>query len=237
MTCSMALWIALPIRASGMTSGSFTFSTYFQWNSRGQRSAVATFEADHGAWINARVDGTVAEGSRKLAARDSPADNHDVSELSCEVCCARVHELRRGRCWGCYARWVDARPVGLGARCVTCGEKRRRYLKSIELHGAWQAMCFNCAGQLLHLAPLPETLGELRQVISRERRAIDRRVGKPDSRVFQYERRVGERRTSRADYPAVDDDMIIEVTIDGDLGFEDLTQIRELIEPDVLKAV
>lgn len=152
---------------------------------------------------------------------------------SCEVCNARVNELRRGRCWGCYARWVDARPVGLGARCVTCTEKRRRVLKTVELHGAWHPMCFNCAGQLLHLDPLPATLAELKQLVSRERRASDRRIGKPDTRVFQYERRVGERRSSRDEYPTVDDDMIIEVVldmpIDGEVDFDDITQIRELV--------
>ena len=151
--------------------------------------------------------------------------------MECEVCCAKVTELRRGRCWGCYARWVDARPVGVGARCVTCPEKRRRVLKTVELHGAWHPMCFNCAGQLLHLDPLPATLAELKKLVSRERRASDRRIGKPDTRVFQYERRVGERRSSREEYPIVDDDMIIEVILDADDGcdFDDITQIRELV--------
>ena len=154
--------------------------------------------------------------------------------MECEVCCAKVTELRRGRCWGCYARWVDARPVGVGARCVTCTEKRRRLLKTVELQGAWHPMCFNCAGQLLHLDPLPATLAELKLLVSRERRASDRRIGKPDTRVFQYERRVGERRSSRDEYPTVDDDMIIEVILDatddnGEVDFEDITQIRELV--------
>ena len=97
-------------------------------------------------------------------------------------------------------------------------------------------MCFNCAGQLLHLEPLPETLAELRDVISRERRKSDRRHSKSDTRVFRYERRVGERRADRdSGQPGgaidpVDDDMIIEVTMDeGDeLDFEDLTQIHEI---------
>ncbi|MBA2538890.1 MAG: hypothetical protein H0V17_04580 [Deltaproteobacteria bacterium] len=161
---------------------------------------------------------------------------------SCEVCSAKVSELRRGRCWGCYARWVDARPVGIGARCVTCTEKRRRFLKSVELYAHWQPMCFNCAGQLLHIVPLPATMAELKIAVSRERRKNDRRFGKTDSRVFQYERRVGERRAHRAEYPTVDDDMIIEVSMEddesmtaGSEGFEDLTQIRELVsslDPD-----
>ena len=153
---------------------------------------------------------------------------------TCEVCSAKVNELRRGRCWGCYARWVDERPVGLGARCVTCTEKRRRVLKTVELHGGWHPMCFNCAGQILHLDPLPATMAELKRLVSRERRDSDRRLGKkPDTRVFQYERRVGERRSSREEYPTVDEEMIIEVVLDahGDesVDFDDITQIRELI--------
>ena len=116
---------------------------------------------------------------------------------------------------------------------MTCPEKRRRVLKTVELHGAWHPMCFNCAGQVLHLDPLPATLAELKLLVSRERRAQDRRLGrKPDTRVFQYERRVGERRSSREEYPTVEDDMIIEVILDansGDVDFDDATQIRELI--------
>ena len=149
---------------------------------------------------------------------------------SCEVCHAKVHELRRGRCWGCYARWVDARPVGLGARCLTCQEKRRRFLKTVEVHGTWQAMCFNCAGQLLVMEPLPKTIAALRAAVSRERRNKDRRFGKPDTRVFRYERRVGERRSLREELAPIDDDMIIEVIVDADEDVDmDLTQIRELV--------
>jgi len=149
----------------------------------------------------------------------------------CEVCSAQVSELRRGRCWGCYVRWVDDRPVGMGAKCTTCNEKRRRFLKSVELFGAWKPMCFNCAGQLLDLDPMPPTILALKEAISRERRKRDRRIGKVDSRVFRYERRVGERRDERAaDCPAVDDDMIIEVSYEvSHDDFEDLTQIRELV--------
>jgi hypothetical protein len=149
---------------------------------------------------------------------------------TCDVCGAKVHELRRGRCWGCYGRWVDARPVGVGARCLTCGERRRRLLRTVELFGGWPAVCFSCAGQALTLDPMPRTVAELKAAITRERRENDRRIGKPDSRVFQYERRVGQRRSARGDdYPLIDDDMIIEITIDGsddlELEFEDMTRI------------
>jgi hypothetical protein len=155
----------------------------------------------------------------------------------CDVCSAKVAELRRGRCWGCYTRWADARPVGVGSRCVGCGDRRRRVLRSIELLGAWQPLCFNCHGQTLALDPVPPTLAELRDALARERRARDRRFGKPDTRVFQYERRVGERRAERGDgLTPIDDEMIVEITIEdapdeadsSDL-FDDLTCIREMV--------
>ena len=86
---------------------------------------------------------------------------------------------------------------------------------------------------LLQLAPMPTTIAALIEAVSRERRARDRRWGKPDSRVFVYERRVGERRFGRDDAPPVDDDMIIEVTVDmSEPGpeLEDITAIRELVQ-------
>ena len=92
-------------------------------------------------------------------------------------------------------------------------------------------MCFNCEGQLSQLDPAPLSLEALKIAVSRERRRRDRRIGKPDSRVFRYERRVGDRRCGRDADPMVDDDMIIEVTVEdgGDPCDSDLTQIRELV--------
>jgi len=150
----------------------------------------------------------------------------------CEVCHATVDELRRGRCWGCYARWVDTRPVGMGAKCVTCPEKRRKVLRQVELYGSWKPMCFNCSGQLLALSPMPTTIAELRLAVSRERRAKDRRFGKADGRVFRYERRVGQRRHTREITAVIEDDMIIEVFVEEEsngLDFEGLTTIREMV--------
>jgi len=117
---------------------------------------------------------------------------------------------------------------------VTCNEKRRRFLKTVELFGAWKPMCFNCHGILGTLEPMPNTISLLKDAVSRERRKRDRRWGKPDSRVFVYERRVGERRSGREDdLPLVDDDMIIEVTVepgvDDGIDFDDITAIRELV--------
>ncbi|HTJ44985.1 MAG TPA: hypothetical protein VL463_22915 [Kofleriaceae bacterium] len=168
----------------------------------------------------------------------------DFTVLDCDVCGAKVSELRRGRCWGCYNRWVDARPVGLGARCVTCGERRRRVLRSVELLGSWQPVCFNCHGQIHALVAVPPTMHELKDALERERRTRERRIGKPDTRVFRYERRVGQRRADPStslrmtgDELPIDDDMILEITIEeapleseSAEVFEDLTMIRELVQ-------
>ena len=120
----------------------------------------------------------------------------------------------------------------MGAKCVVCPEKRRKVLRAVELFGSWKPMCFNCSGQLLALTPMPTTIAELRLAISRERRANDRRFGKADSRVFRYERRVGQRRHTREVTSQIDDDMIMEILVEEDspgLDFEGLTNIREMV--------
>jgi hypothetical protein len=177
--------------------------------------------------MRARVDGTESQGSRKLAAFRSRTYHRGVHD--CDVCGAKVHETRRGRCWGCYTRWVESRPVGYGAKCLSCGERRRRLLRSVELWGGWQPMCFSCAGRALILDPMPDTVAELKAVLNRERRGNDRRIGKLDSRVFQYDRRVGQRRELRdgEGCASIDDDMILEIVVDFE-DFDDFTQIREL---------
>jgi len=158
--------------------------------------------------------------------------------MKCEVCNAEVNELRRGRCWGCYNRWVDARPVGLGARCCICGERRREQLRGIELLGSWLPMCFGCSGRAMRLEPLPQTLGGIRSALERERRETERRRGKKDTRVFQYDRRHGDRREGRPEIDdkwfLIDDDMIVEEEEIGGCSSgqraveEALTCIREM---------
>lgn len=137
-----------------------------------------------------------------------------VHTKSCEVCGARVAELRRGRCWGCYSQWVASRPVGLGASCVLCGERRRDHLKSAELLGAWMPCCHNCHARVVRIEPMPDSVAELRERLERDRRAEQRRIGKPDTRVFQRDRRGVDRRQGRPDAAepvfAIDDEMIVE---------------------------
>lgn len=132
---------------------------------------------------------------------------------SCEVCSASVSELRRGRCWGCYQSWVETRPVGLGALCCMCGDRRHGLLKSVELLGAWVPICHNCSALAKSLQPMPQTISLIRETLSRNRREKDRRWGKRDSRVFRYNRRGDDRRSARdANDDGVDDDMIIEIS-------------------------
>ena len=114
--------------------------------------------------------------------------------IACSVCRAQVTELRRGRCWGCYTRWAEARPVGQGASCVVCGERRRSDLRLVELAGRSLPFCHSCAARSARLDELPRTIEGLKRALRRDRRDADQRIGKLDHRIFPRERRVGERR-------------------------------------------
>jgi hypothetical protein len=132
---------------------------------------------------------------------------------ACEVCAAKVTELRRGRCWGCYTKWADNRPVGLGAACCMCNDRRREHLRQVELLGAWVPICHNCAARTTRLSPMPQSFEDIRERLDRERRARDRRHGKSDTRVFQRDRRGLERRHTGAangnDMMLIDDEDIL----------------------------
>ncbi len=176
----------------------------------------------------------------------------------CEVCGAQVHELRRGRCWGCYNRWAEARPVGFGASCRICSERRSGHLRSIELLGAWTPVCHTCAARVAALDPMPRSLTGLRDALRRERRHLERRATESD-RSALFERRSNERRTSarhahgtgtgasavpsvhsmcfHESAPLVDDEMVIEISelaselesLADELGeVADLTRIHDL---------
>lgn len=130
---------------------------------------------------------------------------------ACDVCGARVHDLRRGRCFACYGRWVDSRPVGIGAACAVCNDRRQDNLRLVEILGAWMPMCFNCAGRTTRLVVVPRTLDGIRQRLRRDRRRDDRRLGLPDKRELKMERRGLERRSVGL---AVDGDLLL---VDEDL--------------------
>jgi len=160
----------------------------------------------------------------------------------CEVCGAHVSELRRRRCWGCYSRWVKARPVGFGAACILCSDRRRENLKSVELLGAWLPTCHNCSARAAALDPMPRTIAAIRKQLGRERRKRERRIGKNDTRVFQYDRRTSQRRDLSEpidieDLLLIDETMILEISemaqdssLDGSLdnSEQDMTRIIDL---------
>jgi len=122
--------------------------------------------------------------------------------VPCSVCGASVVELRRGRCWSCYVRWTESRPVGRGAACTICFEKRRDQLRLVELHGRSLPMCHGCASRVARLEQVPPSIDGVRRFLRRERRDGDRRDDGADLRVFPRERRVGERRGPVRDRPA-----------------------------------
>jgi len=105
-----------------------------------------------------------------------------------------VTELRRGRCWGCYAKWAEMRPVPRGACCAVCDERRRDNLRLVEVNSRSVTMCHICAARTLKLAKVPGTIEDLRALLLRDRRSDDRRGDGLERRIFPRERRVGDRR-------------------------------------------
>jgi hypothetical protein len=114
--------------------------------------------------------------------------------IPCGSCGAKVTELRRGRCWGCYSKWAEMRPVPRGASCAVCDERRRDNLRLIEVHGRSLTVCHICAARTLKLAKVPSSIEGLRRLLIRDRRAQDRRGDGHERRIFPRERRVGDRR-------------------------------------------
>lgn len=160
--------------------------------------------------------------------------------LPCGVCGAQVVELRRGRCWGCYTRWGESRPVGKGAACVICHEQRRSELRLVELQMKSRALCHSCAGRIGRMDSVPTSINAIRLVLERERRSGDRRDEGDDRRIFPRERRVGERRAPPRTGPNENtdphilspdfEDIIIEL-VDADLESVEQTQVRERNPP------
>jgi hypothetical protein len=159
----------------------------------------------------------------------------DQATVNCSVCGGEVIELRRGRCWGCYTRWAESRPVGRGALCTICGEKRRDQLKLMEIHHRTLPFCHSCASRTARIDPIPETVEAIRLALRRERREGERRTGAVDHRIFPRERRVGERRETPSVKGSHDTDphmllpdfgeVIIELQ-EADMEFVEQTEVR-----------
>jgi hypothetical protein len=85
--------------------------------------------------------------------------------------------LRRGRCVDCYDAWVRARPIGQGAGCSSCNDRRRRHLRHYEVGlklnapgGRWTILCHNCAADADAIKPAPRSVEGLKQRLARDRR-------------------------------------------------------------------
>lgn len=156
--------------------------------------------------------------------------------IACGTCGAQVTELRRGRCWGCYTKWAEMRPVPKGATCVVCDERRRDNLRMAELHRRSVVFCHICAARVLKLAKVPTSIDGLRKLLLRDRRQNDRRGDGMERRIFPRERRVGDRRgppracttnDTNPNYVLPDfDDIVIEIQ-DADIELVEQTLVRE----------
>jgi hypothetical protein len=156
--------------------------------------------------------------------------------IPCGSCGAMVTELRRGRCWGCYTKWAEARPVPRGASCAVCEERRRENLRMAEFHRHSVTLCHICAARTLKLSKVPSSIDGLRRMLLRDRRQDDRRGDGMERRVFPRERRVGDRRgpprasttsdTSPGFVMPDFEDIVIEIQ-DADIEVVEQTLVRD----------
>ncbi len=156
--------------------------------------------------------------------------------IPCGCCGAKVTELRRGRCWACYTKWAEMRPVPKGAPCAVCDERRRDNLRLVEVHSRSVTLCHICAARTMKMAKVPTSVDGLRRALLRDRRELDRRGDGLERRIFPRERRVGDRRgppraSSYADtnpgfVMPVFEDIEIEIQ-DADIEVVEQTLVRE----------
>jgi hypothetical protein len=156
--------------------------------------------------------------------------------IPCGCCGAKVTELRRGRCWACYTKWAEMRPVPKGAACAVCDERRRDNLRLVEVRSRSLTLCHMCAARTMKLAKVPSSIDGLRHALLRDRRQLDRRGDGLERRIFPRERRVGDRRgppraTTYADtnpgfVMPIFEDIEIEIE-DADIEVVEQTLVRE----------
>ncbi len=144
--------------------------------------------------------------------------------------------LRRGRCEPCYDAWCKARPVGMGAACAACEDRRLAHLRYFELGvrgnapgGRWIVLCHNCVAAAEKMEPQPRSLDGLKMRLARERRWGDRRaesVGRPSTRDEKFERREGDRRRL---HPMYLDELVVEMEAEYEEVTDDQIESTEEI--------
>lgn len=120
--------------------------------------------------------------------------------------------------------------MGTGAACVVCNDRRLGNLQRIELFGRWLPLCHLCAVRSRHLLPMPASIEGIRKALRRERRDLERRSARPDTRLDPKDRRGPDRRA----IPLDDSDLLFV----ADLPAAELTELAlDLVfEPPVGEA-
>lgn len=149
---------------------------------------------------NHQANGSTDDVQQDSATSGEPAGGKSAGNKSrgmicCGTCGASVGELRRGRCWACYARWQEQRPVGLGACCAVCDERRRDNLRLLEVQGRSLPLCHLCAAHVQKLDVVPYSVEGLRAALRRDRRNVERREGGSAPKAFPTDRRAARRRS------------------------------------------
>ena len=147
---------------------------------------------------------------------DPPRSPSRRAEGRCGGCGQGATHMRRGLCSACYARWVRARPVGLGASCAACADRRIDHLRHYELRGLWVVLCHNCCARGERVAPAARSLDALLLALRRERRVSgERRTAAEDYWYGVAERRRRQLEGRRATDRAIDaSELVIEMEAD-----------------------
>jgi hypothetical protein len=126
---------------------------------------------------------------------------------------------------------VRARPVGVGAGCAGCDDRRRVHLRHYEVGfrsntpgGRWLVLCHNCAAEADKMEPQPRSIEGLKMRLQRNRRWGDRRseaVGRPSMRAQWLERRGGDRRAPPPMF--LDEELLQGIVIEMEAEYEEVS--------------
>ena len=196
-TSSSAWWIDLPSRVSGMTSGSVSLLDVPEV----EQPRAAQRHRDLGGrprGMDQRARRRHAvRGSRKLATGRRGAYHRLVEppSMSAKSATRASTSCAAAAAGAATGAGSTHGPVGVGC---TLHDLQREAPALPEGRGAVRQLEADVLQLRRSGAPSSircrPTVAGLKEAISRERRKRDRRFGKPDTRVFRYERRVGERR-------------------------------------------
>lgn len=165
------------------------------------------------------------------------------TETRCGGCGQSAMRTRRGLCAACYARWVRARPVGLGASCAACTDRRLPHLRHFELRGLWVVLCHHCCARAERLTPAPRSVDVLLDGIRRQKRIGADRRGLYEAAAMARRQQVLRQAEERAEAEASDElddapfELIIELCDDAPLGErrdpdgEPITAVHALLDP------